>query len=123
MSNFKNTFKTPTIYTRLNDVFNENKNKKTEDFESMIDNSNSNKISQNTNQNSFEKKEIYINKPLINSFINSLQKNHKEIPNYKECINKIQKEFNFSDSLTNKNNPLLKKKKSHHQQRKLHSNG
>ena len=112
MSTLKNTFKTPIIYTRLNDVFNENNNKKTEDFESMIDNTNPNKnSSQNKiNQNSLEKKEMYINKPLINSFINSIQKNHKEIPNYKECIYKIQKEFNCSDSLTNKNNPLLKKK-------------
>ena len=110
MSNKK--FKTPTIYTRLKDVFNENENKITEDFESMIENTNSNKNSyQNKlNKKNNEKKEIYVNKPLINSFINSLQKNQKEIPNFKECINKIQKEFNFSDSLNNKNNSLLKKK-------------
>ena len=108
----KKTFKTQTIFTRLKDVFNEDNNKKTEDFEFMIENTNSNKNSSSNkiNQKTNEKKEIFINKPLINSFITSLQKNQKEIPNYKECINKIQKEFNFSDSLNNKNNSLLKKK-------------
>ena len=67
----KKTFKTQTIFTRLKDVFNEDNNKKTEDFEFMIENTNSNKNSSSNkiNQKTNEKKEIFINKPLINSFI------------------------------------------------------
>jgi len=111
--NFQKNLKFSTIYTRLNDVFNENNNGSKEDFEFLINNnSNDNKnLTQNKiKTNLSEQKEIYINKPLINSFITTIQKNSKEIPNYKECINKIQKEFHFTDSLSNNNNPLLKKK-------------
>ena len=52
-----------------------------------------------------------INKKYVTSFINVIKDNSNILPNYKECIEKIEKEFNIKEENINKDKQDLTRRK------------
>lgn len=103
-----------TFYTRLNDILEEDKYETKEDFcpsnvirTNFLPRKTGNKSKER--EASLQKKEKedllkprYVNKELVESWIDAINMNSHEIENYKSCIRKVKNEFNLRPQLFEK---------------------
>ena len=104
---------TLNIYTKLKDVLypEKEKNRALEEFPIDVGQPSKTKKKKGLNTGVTKNFKQNINKKYVTSFINVIKDNSNILPNYKECIEKIEKEFNIKEENINKDKQDLTRRK------------
>lgn len=104
---------TLNIYTKLKDVLypEKEKNRALEEFPIDVGQPSKTKEKKGLNTGVTKNFKQNINKKYVTSFINVIKDNSNILPNYKECIEKIEKEFNIEEENINKDKQDLTRRK------------